>query len=185
MEMTFRRKYSRVPLSPMVGSVLVTCLVSHNCLLKIIIVPWMKKETRGPSLPLLLPLFFLSYQWETRPAWWRSWQTNNRAHGSKRFAERRFTSRPAVKKPQNTQSLDEGFVHPRTNFTFIRLPSIITWQRNSKLCNDKASKLCTLMYKSRLREEFREKGAVRQNRSRENFKFSRRERFERFIKNLL
>lgn len=51
MEMTFRRKYSRVPLSPMVGSVLVTCLVSHNCLLKIIIVPWMKKETRGSSPP--------------------------------------------------------------------------------------------------------------------------------------
>lgn len=97
--------------------------VSHNCLLKIIIVSAREEKPRFSSIKgrlcrgtpffvqtlvlfsFFLAFFFLSLQ--TRPRW-LSRATNNRADSLGRFAVRRFTSRSAVKKPQNTQSLDES-----------------------------------------------------------------------------
>lgn len=132
----------------------------------------MKKETIFP----FFPFFFLPYQW--RPAWW---QTNNRAHGSKRFAERRFTSLGLRSKnrrtpkvwtnPPSNDSSSELHIYPAAfdNYLAARFETIY-------MITIKASKLCNNINRE---EIWRERNRIV---SKENLKFSRRERcFERFL----
>lgn len=124
----------------------------------------MKKETIFP----FFPFFFLPYQW--RPAWW---QTNNRAHGSKRFAERRFTSLGLRSKnrrtpkvwtnPPSNDSSSELHIYPAAfdNYLAARFETIY-------MITIKASKLCNNINRE---EIWRERNRIV---SKENLKFSRR-----------
>lgn len=84
------------------------------------------------------PFFFLPYHGETRAAaWW--FELITARNDLRRFTSLGLRSQKTAQHPKSGRILErvEGFVHPRTNFAFIRLPSIITWQAKFETCNDK------------------------------------------------